>query len=259
MAGVWIPWVKGLTRRREVLQIASTLGLSRREAACCCMEIWEWCDDEGEFDVSRNCHVFVTDLSFLDELVGVKNFGQALVSVGWAETSDGKRVTFPALGQWVGKSARERVSAQKRKQVERSRKSSVTEMSRSERDESVTPSISLSLSSSCIEDESLEKVTIPRALDSTEFRTLWTGWLQHIRHTHGQVPSDIAQTQQLERLMRRGHDLAVEDLRFSLEKNARTVLDSTRDFSRAPASKNGDVARRVAEKFAQQEMADATL
>lgn len=228
MAGVWIPWVKGLTRRREVLQIASTLGLSRREAACCCMEVWEWCDDEGEFDMSRNCHVFVTDLSFLDELVGVKNFGQALVNVGWAKTEDGKLITFPALGQWVGKSAKERVSARSRKQAQRSRVTNVTEMSRSERDKNGTPSISIS---SCIRDSIPEKVSIPGALQTDEFRTLWSGWLQHLAHTHGQTPSDIAQAQQLERLMRVGHDRACQDLRYSLEKNARTIYDSTRDFS----------------------------
>ena len=81
----WIAWAKGLTRRREIVVIGSKLGISRREAAACCMEIWEWCDDEGEFDLSRNCHVrgvtIATGLSLIDSQIGIEGFGEAMREV----------------------------------------------------------------------------------------------------------------------------------------------------------------------------------
>ena len=40
----YIPWVIGLTKRLEVLQMAAMLGRDRRFVAACCCEVWEWAD-----------------------------------------------------------------------------------------------------------------------------------------------------------------------------------------------------------------------
>lgn len=143
MAGDYIPWVKGLTKRREVIVMASQLGMTRREVAACCMEWWEWCDSEGDFDELRHCHIrgvpFVPDLSqenrdrgvpalsLIDSHVGVPGFGQALADVGWAQANDHGDLMHPNLGRWTGSAAKERL-------YERDRKRNQRAMSRKSRD-----------------------------------------------------------------------------------------------------------------------------
>lgn len=46
MAGEWIPWGKGLTRRSEVRQIAAAAGQEPRWVASVMMELWEYADSE---------------------------------------------------------------------------------------------------------------------------------------------------------------------------------------------------------------------
>jgi hypothetical protein len=46
MAGFWIPWELGLSKKREVMIIARSIGVSRREAAAMCMEVWEWAQEQ---------------------------------------------------------------------------------------------------------------------------------------------------------------------------------------------------------------------
>mgnify|MGYP001172807628 CR=1 FL=1 len=80
MARDWIKWVKGLSKRREVLVIARNLGISRREAACACMEVWEWADDET---VDGNIRGATGD--DIDLMLGLPGFAVALQApeVGW--------------------------------------------------------------------------------------------------------------------------------------------------------------------------------
>lgn len=219
MAGEWIPWVKGLTKRREVLHIANALSISRREAASCCMEIWEWCDDEGDFDESRNCHVNVTPmsqnchgdvtaLSCIDQVVGVPGFGVAMQEAGWVEQNDGTGIVFPSLGQYVGKSARERLSARIRKASERERgvecHKNVTKMSRKKRDKSVTPSCSCSYLLSV-------GVSIPVTLDTEAFKSAWDTWVQ-VRIEIKKPLTMTAAKLRLADCVKLGHDAAVAGL-----------------------------------------------
>lgn len=204
MTGEWIPWVKGLTRRTEVLKIASALKLSRREAACCCMEIWEWCDSEGSFDESRNCHVFVTDLSLLDEMVGIVGFGTAMLDAGWIIVSEESEFVFPGLGQYVGTSAKERLSARRRKQKERICHGFVTKKSRSKRDKSVTSSLSCSSLSGI-------GIPIPVELDTEAFRCAWDNWEQ-VRQEKKKPLTPTAAKLRLADCLKIGHDAAVAGL-----------------------------------------------
>lgn len=141
MAGDWIPWVKGLRKRPEVVRMSSILSLPRDTVVCTVMEVWEWCDTEGHFDeMSRDCHVFGVTLPFLVTLTCVPKFDEAMQRVGWvsADEEDGHPV-FPKLGRWVGKSAKERLLAAERKRRQRKENvTNVTEMSRKDRDKNVT-------------------------------------------------------------------------------------------------------------------------
>lgn len=124
MAGEWIKWTKGLTRKREVAVLASKLGRDRREIAGRLMELWEWCDDnlsDTDFDESGNATVVIGDLAFVDETVGLDGFAAAMASpeVSWLIPGDGGRVTFPNFDNHNGNTAKKRSYEQKKKANQR--------------------------------------------------------------------------------------------------------------------------------------------
>jgi len=144
MAGDWIPWVKGLAKRPEVIRIAAMLKQSRREIASSVMEVWEWCDSEGDFDpVSRNCHIYGVTWSAMEDMFSVTGLSQAMCSQGWLIVEDGDHLIFPRLVKWIGKYCKERLLANERKRKSRVAQTEnatedVTEMSRNKRDKNVT-------------------------------------------------------------------------------------------------------------------------
>lgn len=114
MAGNWIKWVKGLTKRREVIVLARKLNVSCREAACACMEMWEWADDETEDGHIKGATAADIDLQF-----GIPGFAVALESpeVGWLRVNS-QGLTFPRWDRHNGESAKRRANdaAKKRQQ-----------------------------------------------------------------------------------------------------------------------------------------------
>jgi len=48
MAGEWIKWCVGFSRKPKVLAMAHALRVDRRIVAAACMELWEWADRETE-------------------------------------------------------------------------------------------------------------------------------------------------------------------------------------------------------------------
>lgn len=114
MAGDWVKWVKGLSKRREVIVLARKLGVSRREAACACMEMWEWADDE-----TTNGHIQGATGEDIDLQLGLPGFASALQSseVGWLRVNS-QGITFPRWDRHNGESAKRRANdaAKKRQQ-----------------------------------------------------------------------------------------------------------------------------------------------
>lgn len=124
MAGNWIKWVKGLTRKREVAVLASKLGRDRREIAGRLMELWEWCDDnlsDSDYDESGSASVVIGDKAFIDDTVGLVGFADAMVSpeVAWLVLGDGGRITFPNFASHNGNTAKNRLYEQKKKANQR--------------------------------------------------------------------------------------------------------------------------------------------
>lgn len=120
MAGDWIKWVKGLSRRREVIVLARKLNMSRREAACACMEMWEWADDE-----TANGHVHGATRDDIDLMLGITGFAVALEApeVGWLKVNS-SGISFPRYDRHNGESAKTRAteSSKKRRQRDLQRK-----------------------------------------------------------------------------------------------------------------------------------------
>ena len=119
MAGFWIPWELGLSKKREVVIIARVLGVSRREAAAMCMEVWEWAQDQ----TLDGLIVGVSPID-LSEAVGIPGIGEAMEIAGWIRNGDGN-VQFPNWERFNSKSGKERLWAAERKRRERARRTTV--------------------------------------------------------------------------------------------------------------------------------------
>jgi hypothetical protein len=115
MAEVWIKWGKGLSRRREISVLARKLNISRREAACACMEMWEWADQE-----TTDGHIRGATRDDIDLLLGLPGFGSALESdeVGWLRSTE-RGITFPRWERHNGKTAKLRALEQRKKKRQR--------------------------------------------------------------------------------------------------------------------------------------------
>lgn len=122
MAGFWIKWECGLTRKREVAIIARELNISRREAAAMCMEFWEWASEQ-----STDGMLAGLDPATISELLGIPGFAEAMLAAGWLKASTGA-VQVPNWERHNAKPAKERLLAAERKRKERSH------LSRSHRD-----------------------------------------------------------------------------------------------------------------------------
>lgn len=109
----WIAWTKGLTLKREVMAMAASLDLDRRVVACCCMEAWEWADENTEDGHAPG----VTNVT-LDAVTGVTGFGRAMIEAGWL-IEDERGIVFPKFERYNANSAKKRLKAAERKRRQR--------------------------------------------------------------------------------------------------------------------------------------------
>lgn len=132
MAGDWIKFEKITTDKPEVFEMASILGIDPDSVVGKLLRIWSWFDDH-----SKDGHASVTLLSRFERDTNVTGFIDAMIKVGWMEKTDTELI-LSNFDRHHGQTAKTRALSANRKQNERSRHDSVTKMSRSERDKSVT-------------------------------------------------------------------------------------------------------------------------
>lgn len=132
MPGDWIKWMKGLTRRREVLAVAQALQMDVRVVACACMEFWEWADDE-----TTNGFIAGLTTDSIDSLLGISGFGSALHAVGWLEIRNGG-ILLPRWERHNNQSAKARALSNGRQSRKRTCNGDCEDVSRAQRDVSVT-------------------------------------------------------------------------------------------------------------------------
>jgi len=128
MAGDWIKWTVGLTRKPEVLGMARRLGKDRRFVAGCLMELWEWMDQ-----VSCDGHADYVTFDDVDGHVGVEGFAGSMAEVGWLRR-DGEGLSLPNFERHNGTSAKSRALATERKRLQRGRNGEAGGASRGQRD-----------------------------------------------------------------------------------------------------------------------------
>jgi hypothetical protein len=130
MAGDWIKVEKSTPRKPEVMAIADELGIHIDHAFGLCFRFWCWCDDQMTDGHAQS----VTNVT-LDSSFGHAGFATALVKVGWLRVRNGS-LEVPNFDRHLSESAKNRALSGMRKAKQRAK--SVTEMSRPERDKSVT-------------------------------------------------------------------------------------------------------------------------
>ena len=174
MAGDWIKWTKGLERKREVLLIASILGISPEEVAGRLMRLWDWCDDNiGENQIDENCNAFVTlgahGNAHINTLTGNAGMADAMVKTGWL-VQNGESITFPNYGRHNGKTAKTRALTQTRVKRLRNARGVTKALPEKRREEK---SISLAKA----KDNPLPP--LPTILDCDSFRNALASWLAY--------------------------------------------------------------------------------
>lgn len=104
----WIAWQKGLAAKPEVVAIAGRLGVTRREAAAMCCEVWEWAD-------SNTADGFVEGMTaaHLSDVVNLRGIGEAMAAFGWLLEDPGG-LHFPNFDRWNGATAKKRLQDAKR-------------------------------------------------------------------------------------------------------------------------------------------------
>jgi len=148
VAGDWIKWTCGLTRKPEVVRMAAQLSLMREVVACRLMDFWEWCDsnipdsairDDGTAFVKMSPHDG-DNMAFVDALVCTPNFAVSLVSVDWIHFRHG-HIEIPNFGRHNGQTAKTRARNAKNQHSRREKQedvSTVPKMSPRDGDKKVT-------------------------------------------------------------------------------------------------------------------------
>lgn len=129
MAGDWIKMRHDLEDDPAVLRMASALALDTYAVVGRLHSIWSWADRH----TTDGC-VGGVSREWVDRRVHLDGFASAMESAGWLVVTD-SGVEIPNFDTHNGESAKARALAARRKQRERN---GVTQMSRSQRDKSVT-------------------------------------------------------------------------------------------------------------------------
>jgi len=113
MAGQWIKWERGLVRKAEVIRIARALNSTPQHAAACCMQVWEWGEDQTTDGTIRGLAIEDVDMA-----VGVPGIGEAMLDAEWLRVSD-VGIVFPHWDRHNAEPAKARALDALRKRVTR--------------------------------------------------------------------------------------------------------------------------------------------
>ncbi|MEM9369103.1 MAG: hypothetical protein AAGD07_24210 [Planctomycetota bacterium] len=219
MAGDWIKLEHATPDKPEVIAMASILSVDDHDLVWAkCVRIWIWLDQQT---VDGNA-VSVTD-SFIDRFTRVTGFAKALRKVGWLSGRDG-HLSVPNFERHNGKSAKTRANTAKRVQKNRQscNGSSVTnalpEKRREEKSNTLSPP---------------RKKTVDLGAEiPSQLEELWSLWMDTWESRTGRRMDPGLAQHQLGELLRLPIDKAERDLRFSLSKQSKSILDSDDDYSK---------------------------
>lgn len=132
MAGDWIKMRGDLSEDPAVIAMAARLGIDEFAVVGRLHNLWSWFDRQ-----SRDGHAVGVTKEWIDARLRRDGFGTAMEQVGWL-VFDESGVSIPNFDRHNGETAKTRAQGTKRQQKRRSVTPDVPQVSRSERDKSVT-------------------------------------------------------------------------------------------------------------------------
>ena len=226
MAGDWIKMRTNLDTDPRVFAMAESLGLDDLHVVGLLWKVWAWADSHTQ----DGNGVSVTQ-SRLDRITGVSGFADALRKVGWMEGRDGA-LTFPNFTEHNGQTAKTRANTAKRVEKHRNAASVTQALPEKRREEkSITHTHTQG-----------DKPIVPK-----ELAKCWHQWEGYVLERFGEKIGSIEAESMLMKLSQRGPDKAAADVAFSIEKRAKSILDSDHDFQKA--STGGRQTKRNASGF----------
>ncbi len=240
MAGNWIPVSKGLSRKREVISIASATSRSRFEVVGILLDFWAWVDEE-----SADGRLPGLTPASLTAIIGESDdaFWTAVVSAGWlVNRSTGLEV--PNFQRWLGQSAKRRLKDTERKQT-------VRKLSASETDKNGTTAQHSTTQHKKNKDPPNpprgESVSFPPELDSPDFRAAWEEWIAHRRGLRLKPYTAQGQKGIFSKLAKWGSERAVAAIQHSMAQNYQGIFEEkvSASGSSKPSSSMGERMERI--------------
>lgn len=229
MALNWIKWVKGLSKRPEVLAIAKALSKNRREVAAVCMEFWEWADES-----TVNGFISGVGIEDIDGILSVPGFASALCTVGWLDVrNDG--IQLPRWDRHNGQSAKERALDSYRKSGKRREQDgsescpeNVRKMSGKKPDQSrvdkKNPPSEDSAPPPPEGGDGSKPIAIPENLQRADFISAWEEWIEYRRERKPRVTARSAAAM-LAMLSEMGIHRAIEAIRHSVANGWQGIFE----------------------------------
>lgn len=225
MAGDWIKMRIDLMEDPAVMQMADELGIREEAVVGYCHALWSW--------VSRQCHadtVTGVTLASLGRRINLPGFPELMCDVGWLEydeSGDRPAIRIPNWDRHLSQSAKKRANDANRQSK---RRKSVTLASRSGCDNSVTK-----------EEKRREEKNIHTHPQAKDFSDEWNRWCEFRYSVDGRHLPEVQAEAILMELHRRGPDKAKRDIDFSIQKGAKSILDSDNTFERRGKPKAVDL------------------
>lgn len=243
MAGDWIKIEHGLLNKPEVMLLADALDISHFEAVGHLIAFWLWVD----LNMSPSCPQVKGTKKGLDRVAGRDGFADALISVGWLDI-ESDMISIPGYEVHLSKSAKERAKGQKKKASQRSK---------------VSPSLSPvagdknGTQGGTREEKRREELHTHIGSDLLDENVLCPDWLQipfcrwlaYQFSRSGRNLDQVSQETMIFNLTKRGEVDAIQDIDFSIAKQANSILDHKFDFQKARAGqiKTGKPERKAPE------------
>ena len=192
MAGDWIPMRLDLYEDPSVIALAEYMEVREEVIVGYLHKMWSW--------VSRQCHdgsVTGVTLVALGRVIGLPGFPERVRELTpWLEYTEGDipTITIPKWDSWLSESAKARALAARRKRL--SRLKPVTEVSRRERDKSVTTVQDSTVQDSTGQKRTRRKAPLPPLPDAlTELQPDWDDWIRHRSEKRSSVTPTQAKKQ----------------------------------------------------------------
>jgi len=219
MAGDWIKIEHALPDKPEVFRLADLLGIDPDAVVGKLVRLWVWCDQQT---VDGNA-LGVTD-AFLDRITHQPGFSVALRKVGWLQVRSGS-LAIPRFDRHNGQTAKARAVTNRRVAAHRNKRNAV----------SVTDVTLEPLQKPLPEkrrEEYINTPSLPRVREdggelpdwfTPELTEAWNDWLAHLRERDAR-PTRITLLTWQQEIQRHGIPKAIEALRFSISKGAKSIL-----------------------------------